>query len=302
MTGVQTCALPIFSHLYNQIIIIDEHKHHVKALEENHRNLQGARRFSLENHRGMELMQEYMDDIAENPSSKLIRGHSNIIYWSDDNDSFESAGRSIQANLRSLDFVPHRGKGASLRSLFINSYPLNVSCMENSLLYLVDMQVATALFVNNTGYRDSDRGIILNERLFNSPVTFDFWDEERKMVTSRNFCIVASTGKGKSFTANHIFRQLIDDGVILVIIDLGDSYLKLSKLFDKEDTMLFKYKNGESLGLNPFSLDNSELTAIKIEEICEFIWTLIKRLSQPSDVERTSLRKIVKAEIKKVCF
>ena len=57
--------------------------------------------------------------------------------------------------------------------------------------------------------------------------------------------------------------------------------------------MLFKYKNGESLGLNPFSLDNSELTAIKIEEICEFIWTLIKRLSQHSDVERTSLRKIV---------
>ena len=281
------------SHIYNQIVIIDDSKHHVRKLEENHRNLQGARRFSLENQRGMELMQEYMDDISRSQNSRLVRGHSNIIYWSDKQSDFERASRVIQAGLRSLDFVPHVGKGASLRSLFLNSYPLNVTCMEESLLYLVDLGVSTALFVNNTGYKDSSQGVILNDRLFNKPVKFDFWDSDRKMVTSRNFCIVASTGKGKSFTANHIFRQLIEQGIILVIIDLGDSYLKLSKLFDKEDVMLFKYKSGEPLGLNPFLRDEKELSALKIEEICEFVWTLIKRDKEPSDVERTSLRKIV---------
>lgn len=282
-----------FSHVYNQIVFVDDHKSHVRDLEENHRNLQGVRRFSLENQRGAELMQEYMDDIARNTGAHLVRGHTNVIYWGDRQEEFDDATRIIQARLRGLDFVPHRATGQKLRSLYVNSYPLNVTCMGAGQLYLTDLSVATALFVNNTNYQDAPKGILFNERLFNTPVKFDFWDAERKRITSRNFAMVASTGKGKSFTANHIFRQLIEDGIIVVIIDLGDSYLKLSKLLPAEETLLFRYKFGQPLGLNPFSLEGEALTALKTEEICEFIWTLVKRDAEPSDIERTSLRKIV---------
>lgn len=282
-----------FSHVYNQIVFIDEHKGHVRELEENHRNLQAARRFSLENQRGMELMQEYMDDISRNAGSRLVRGHTNVVYWGDTPQEFDDATRILQARLRTLDFVPHRAKGKELRNLYVNSHPLNVTCLGSGQLYLVDLAVATALFVNNTGYMSSPEGVMLNDRIFNAPVTFDFWDENRTRITSRNFALVASTGKGKSFTANHIFRQLIDEGITLVIIDLGDSYLKLSKLFDPEDTLLFRYRSGEPLGLNPFALEGCELTSLKTEEICEFVWTLVKREEEPTAAERTSLRKIV---------
>ena len=282
-----------FSHIYNQVIIIDDHRNHVKKLESNLRDMIGARRFSTENQRGVDELKGYLDETISNPQSRYIRGHSNIIYWSDDSFMFENATRNIQSILRTKDFIPYRGTGAGLKSLFLNSLPMNISCMEKNMFYLVDISVATALFVNNSNYKNAQEGIILNERMFNIPVKFDFWDSDRKMITSRNFAIVAPTGKGKSFTANHIFRQLVEDGIILVIIDLGDSYLKLSRLLPAEDTLVLRYKEGEPLGLNPFLLDGAQLTPLKIEEICEFIWTLIKRENEPTQAEMTSMRKIV---------
>lgn len=282
-----------FSHVYNQIVFIDEHKVHVRDLEDRRLALYGARRFSSQNRYGADQMQGYLDELAQDQGARLVRGHSNVIYWGDTAQEFEDAGRIIQARLRALDFVPHRAKGRELQNLYVNSFPLNVTYLGAGQLYLVDLAVATALFVNNTNYRNADTGVLLSERLFNTPVRFDFWDADKKLITSRNFAMVAPTGKGKSFTANHIFRQLIEQGITVVIIDLGDSYLKLSKLLPSHETMLFRYKCGQPLGLNPFALEGEKPDSIKIEELCEFVWTLVKRGEEPSDAERTSLRKIV---------
>lgn len=89
----------------------------------------------------------------------------------------------------------------------------------------------------------------------NIPVIIDLWDEEKNRINARNFFIIVPTGFGKSFNANHLFRQYYEEGSKTVIIDLGGSYKKLSALYPN-DTAYITYEEGKPLGINPFSLND----------------------------------------------
>ena len=281
-------------HIYNQIIFLDEHTYHTNTINKNLLHLKGGRKLSPENEAGAKRVQEYLDEVVEDPNMRYVRGHNNIIFWAENKAEFDAIKKRVSALLKSLDFKPTFVTRERLKDTFANSFFANASCLNNENVYLTDIRAAVSLFVFNSSYKNDDTGVVLNERIFNTPVVYDFWDERRRRKTSRNFAIIASTGRGKSFTAQHVLRQLIEQDVVTVIIDCGDSYLKLCKLFPPEDVAHFKYIEGESLGLNPFALsDPSELTALKIDEVCEFVWTLIKKDVTPTANERTSLRSIV---------
>lgn len=283
-------------HMYNQIIFVDDHKYHVNKIHKNFINLQAASRISPENKAGSVRLESYLNEVASDSNYHFIRGHNNVVFWADSKIEFEYRKKKIAALLKSCDFKPVYLTGERMKSVFYNTFFANTSCMDDDSLFLADLRIATCLFVTNTNYKDDPEGIIFTDRIFNIPVVHDFWSENNKArKVSRNFAIIAETGRGKSFFAQHLFRQLIDDGVIVVIIDLGDSYLKLSKLFPPEDVLMVKYKEGEPLGLNPFSLAHGEeISSTKIEELCQFVWTLIKKGEEPESNEDTSLRKIIK--------
>jgi conjugal transfer ATP-binding protein TraC len=113
------------------------------------------------------------------------------------------------------------------------------------------------LLQNVSNYKSDKEGIVFNERIFNTPVLKDVWDENKKRIKARNFGIIAPTGEGKSFLANHIFSQWIDRGYKIVIQDLGDSYQKLSYLYP-EKTIYVRYSHGQPLGVNPFYITDKK--------------------------------------------
>lgn len=281
------------NHIYNQIIFIDDHQAHYKAIHKNKVDLKGTARFNTQNGEDGEKVEGYLKEISNDSECKLIRGNNNIIFWCDTDKEFEYNKRKIQAELKNLDIMPYYPKKERLKSLYFNSFFANVSNLENQSMYMVGLHEALCLYVNSTNYKSEKEGIIFQERLWNVPVNFDFWDEMKRNLKSRNFMIVAPTGSGKSFAWAHILRQILEQGIIATIVDLGDSYLKFAKLLPEEDVAIFKYKEGEPLGLNPFSL-NGPITTKKIEEVREFVWTLIRRNKEIADPEQAAMRKIIK--------
>lgn len=281
-------------HIYNQIIYVDDHRSHINQIHKNKVNMYASRKLSPENMQGYKRLEGYLEEVANDPNSHYVRGHNNIIFWADTEEEFAYYKKTLASLLKFHEFKPVYPTQERLKSAFYNTFFSNASCLEVSSTYLVDLRVAACLFVTNTNYKNDDEGVIFNDRIFNIPVRHDIWDAKRKRKTSRNFAVIAPTGRGKSFTWEHISRQLIEDGVTNVVVDLGDSHIKMAKLFPKEQVAIFKYKEKEPLGLNPFGLQPGETpSAMKIEELCQFVWSLIKKTNEPSENEKTSLRKII---------
>lgn len=280
------------NHIYNQVIFLDDHKIHEETLNKNFRDSQGAIRFGT-NKSLSETLGRYIQENQGRASHRYVRGHSNIIFWADQPDEFDAAKKKISSELKAIGFRPYFATKERLKNLFLNSFFANVSCLDNNSLYITELGVCCAMFNNSSNYKNDKKGIYFNDRINNLPLRYDFWDYDKKYITSRNFMIVASTGRGKSFTSNHIFTQLLDDNVIHVIIDLGDSYLKMAKLYPPEKVEIFRYKSGEPLGLNPFVKEDESISPEKIEELCAFVWTLIKKTATPTELENTSMRKLI---------
>lgn len=281
-------------HVYNQIIYIDDHRHHVNQIYKHRTDMYGARRLSPENMTGYQRLDKCLEEVGNDSNSHYVRGHNNIVFWADTAEEFAYYKKNISSLLKFHEFKPVYPTQERLKAIFYNTFFANASCLDNANTYLVDLRIAACLFVTNTNYKNDSEGVIFNDRIFNVPVFHDIWDANRKRKTSRNFAIIAPTGRGKSFTWEHISRQLIEDNVTNVVIDLGDSHIKMAKLFPKDQVAIFKYKEGEPLGLNPFALLPGEVpSSMKVEELCQFVWSLIKKQNQPSENEKTSLRKII---------
>lgn len=284
-----------YNHIVNQILYIDEHKKHVNNMHKNLNALKSTRRYNPSNEAGARILEGALEDIINDNNSHFIRGHINIVYWSDDEAEFQYIKQQIISVLNRLSIKPNVPSREQLKNIFYNTYYTNTSHLNNNSCFITDIRAFSAMLLNSSNYKSDESGVYLTERVFNTPVLFDFWDEKKKNIVSRNFCIVAPTGRGKSVTANFLFRQLLEQDIIIVIIDLGGSYTKFSHLLPKEDVEIFSYKDGEPLGLNPFLLQDGEQSpsALKVDELAEFIWTLIKKESDPSEDEKTSMRKII---------
>lgn len=286
-------------HVVSQIIRIDNHNKLVNKIQGNIDSLQTWRKFSLENESNLKVLKEDLQAVLTDNAFKFVWGNTTVFFVGEDKADFENNKSAVESAIRNFKFSPEFMTGDGLKALYYNSFCANVKCLDESLMYLVSLDMALALSITNTNYYSDQKGIIFNDRLYNRPVRYDFWDENKKRIKSRNFGIIAPTGSGKSFTAQHILSQLIDQDILTVIIDMGDSYLKLSKLYPQDEVFVMKYDQNKSLGLNPFSLEKDErpesLDSSRIEEICNFLWVLIKQDSVPGADEQISLKKLVRS-------
>ena len=69
-----------------------------------------------------------------------------------------------------------------LKEQFLCSFFLNASCIDDANLYITDLKTATSLFINNTAYKNDPTGIYFEDRLYNIPVRYDFWDLNKKLI------------------------------------------------------------------------------------------------------------------------
>jgi type IV secretory pathway VirB4 component len=206
----------------------------------------------------------------------------------------EGIASKIKAEFKELDIIPYAPRGEERKNYLLNSYCCFSSNFSHEDLYVTDLKHALCLFINNSNYKSDPTGIIFNDREHNIPVLKDVWDEGKKRIKARNFAIFAPTGEGKSFLANNILRQYFENGVRLVIIDLGGSYTKFAKLYPEQYTVL-RYESGKSLGINPFYISNiDDVSPERLEDLSVFLLELIASDDKVTKAQSVAIKKILR--------
>ncbi|MBD8019057.1 TraG family conjugative transposon ATPase [Kaistella pullorum] len=284
-----------FDHVYNQIIYFEDNQKQLAELRRRHDLLKKSSTFDPQNKVNAGKLGVLIDEIAADiDSERLVRTHINVLFYGDNEAEIKSRRNQITEKFKSVDIKTRQPIGNFLNSVYCNSFYLFSGNFSDQQMFYGHLSLAT-LFINNcTNYKNDAQGVLLNSRIANIPVTVDTWDEEKKYVRARNFMIFAPTGYGKSFFANHLFRQYYEENARMVLVDLGGSYRKLAALYP-EDTAFIHYREGTAIGLNPFDLQGDKLSASKIEDLTEFLITHYKRDTRASENEKTALRKIIEA-------
>lgn len=287
------------NHIVNQILYLDDKQKWRKLLEKKIEELKKSSNFGTQNKVILKKIEHIVDQINNDDSARIIRGHLNIVYWDREAQQLESIGSQIKSEFKELDITPYYPRGEERKNYILNSHPCFSSNFSNEDLYVTDLKHALCLFINNTSYRTDRQGIIFNDREHNIPVLKDVWDEKKKRIKARNFAIFAPTGEGKSFLANNILRQYFEMGVRLVIIDLGGSYTKFASLYPEQYTVL-RYESGKSLGINPFFITKGDdVTPERLEDLSVFLFELIGEGTKPKKEQSVALKKILHAYYKK---
>ncbi|MBO0356206.1 MULTISPECIES: TraG family conjugative transposon ATPase [Flagellimonas] len=282
------------NHIVNQIIYLDDKHKWRKLLDKKIEELKKSSNFGTQNKVILKKIEDIVGKINEDDSSRIIRGHINIIFWDRDEALLERIASKIKTEFKELDIVPYYPKGEERKNYFLNSYCCHTSNFSNEDLYVTDLKHALCLYINNTSYQSDATGIIFNDRQHNIPVLKDVWDEKKKRIKARNFAIFAPTGEGKSFLANNILRQYFESGVRLVVIDLGGSYAKFAKLYPDKHIIL-RYEQGKNLGINPFYISNTDdLTPERLEDLAIFILELLASGKATTKAEEVAVKKVLR--------
>ncbi len=281
------------NHIVNQIIYLDDKHKWRKLLEKKIEELKKSSNFGTQNKVILKKVEAIVNQINEDDSSRIIRGHLNIIFWTREARELSRIASKIKTEFKELDIVPYYPKGEERKNYFLNSYFCFASNFSNEDLYVTDLKHALCLYINNTNYKSDATGIIFQDRQHNIPVLKDVWDERKKRIKARNFTIFAPTGEGKSFLANNILRQYFEAGVRLVIIDLGGSYAKFAKLYP-DDHIILRYEQGKNLGINPFYISNpNDVTPERLEDLSIFILELLASGKEATKAQSVALKKIL---------
>ncbi len=282
------------NHMVNQILYLDDKQKWRKLLDNKIEELHKSSNFGSQNKVVLGKIQHILDQINADDTSRIIRGHLNVIYWAKEAGELAQIASKVKTEFKELDVTPYYPRGEERKNYVLNSYCCFSSNFSDADLYVTDLKHALCLLINNTNYQSDPTGIIFNDRENNIPVLKDVWDEGKKRIKARNFAIFAPTGEGKSFLANNILRQYFESGVRLVIIDLGGSYTKFAKLYPQKYTVL-RYQSGKNLGINPFYISNSEdITPERLEDLSMFLFELFGSDLKVTKAQSVSIKKILR--------
>jgi len=280
------------NHIVNHILYLDDKHKWRKLLDKKVEELSKSSNFGSQNKVALKKVQHILDQINTDDSSRIIRGHLNIVFWHSEAEQVKRIGSQIKAVFKELDIVPYHPNGEERKHYFLNSHPCHSSNFANEDLYVTDLKHSLCLYINNTNYQSDAKGIIFNDRQYNIPVLKDVWDEGKHRIKARNFAIFAPTGEGKSFLANHILRQYFEQGVRLVLIDLGGSYAKFAQLYPNQHIIL-RYEQGKNLGINPFYIsEESDLTPERLEDLAVFLLELLA-VEKTSKAQEVAIKKVL---------
>lgn len=283
------------NHMVNQILVMDDNTRWRKQLEKKRETLKKSAGFGTQNLVVLEKIEAVLQAMNQDEQARIVRGQLNILYWDQDPVRLSGIAGEIKTCCKQLDIRPYVPQGEARKQYFLNTYFGFTSNFTDEDLYVSDLKHALCIWLHSANYKSDDHGIIFNDRQFNIPVIKDVWDERKKRIKARNFAIFAPTGEGKSFLANSILRQFFEQGVRLVIIDLGGSYTKFAGLY-ADASVVLRYQPGQSLGINPFYLPVGAVpTAEHLEELAIFLFELTSPGVAVKKEENVALKKMLQA-------
>jgi conjugal transfer ATP-binding protein TraC len=288
-----------FDHIVNQIIFIPAHEKLFSKLRSTAEEFHSARGFGM-NEGPAKAIKAYLQKLNDDKAgAKLVQAHFNVIVFTDNDSQRKEARHTIQNNFTDKDIKPYVPTGNAKKALFTNSFFAFSSRLPKRFTFITELEMACALFIPTTTYKDDKEGIYFSDRLFNIPIRRDVWDQDKRRIKSRNFGVIAPTGYGKSTLCQHLAYQFIEQNYKLVINDQGNSFQNLYRMYKDRSTML-NFKPGVPMGINPFETDDpNKVDTNRIQYLNDLINLFHFKGSIAADKiatgHNTSLRKIISA-------
>lgn len=281
-----------FDHVVNTVIYFPDIGQEKAALQKKRELFHATRKFSRQNEVYMEIMDAYLDEMANDGSIRPCRMHLNVNYFIDRGNKKVYRDK-ISTAFRKMDMQPREALGRAAQGFYYNSYFGHITGIPNNIAIPLTLPQVLCFYQPESNYKQEETGLYFNDRLFNLPVRKDLWNATK----AKNFFVMAPTGGGKSFLVAHLIRQWFENDYKIVIVDLGGSYEKLCALLEESrpnSTNYIRYQQGEPLGINPFNLDgDARPSTDKLNELTAFLLRLWKRGEVVEAVIEVSLRKLL---------
>lgn len=282
-----------FSHVYNQFIYLDNQNKIKKELELNTKRLRGSNLFSRKNRLNAQTNENFLNEI-EKENWKIVRMHTNIMAWGETPEQLKFIDDSIISAYTNMDMTIAEADKYEYDFLYMANLLGNGSAIPKEDTIQTYLNVAVCYFNFESNYRTSPKGILFNDRISNIPIYIDVFNApyEDKDITNRNYIIIAPSGSGKSVLAKSKIRQQIENPEnVTVVLNVGGDD-KMCRMYP-DDSLYFKYQEGQPLELNPFWLWEHTINSVKIEFLIDFVGLLWKNGQELNNDEISGLEKII---------
>lgn len=270
-------------------------QHYINSLKESVENLGRHRSFDKTIEHEFHTQSDLEREIREE-QKVLCEYHYNIMLLADDSEKLENYTDRAKSILTNAGFSFYIPSFEGLYCMFIGSVIGRSSNLDNSLFMLTDLDVSLCLCPTYTAVISDSEGIFFQDRVFQTPIKVDIWDEKKKRVPARNAIVVASTGGGKSVTTLNIVQQLIEQGTKTIVVEFGKSFYQLGELYPNKSIHI-DYSHDTPLGINPFYIPEGTMPdKDKVRTLVNLILVFWRMPSISSDTPQVvSLTKIVQA-------
>lgn len=247
-----------FDHIYNQYVVIGDPLTAMRKMEGKRRRLQSLAAYSRENALAREATDAMLNEAVAS-QRVLVRAHFNVMAWTDRPEEIREIRNRIGSAMAGIDAVAHQ-ETLGAPQLWWAGIPGNAGDLPENECFDTFLEQACCFLAVETNYRSSESsfGLRFGDRLTGRPVHVDIDDEARALSLTQNgnLFILSGSGGGKSFLTNHLCRSYYDQGMHIVIVDVGHSYQVLCKLLGG---YYFTYEEGNPIRFNPFYLGPGEV-------------------------------------------
>ena len=263
-------------HIVNTYIVIGDATG-LKKLEQKRLRLQSFGQYSRGNLLAADATNAYLQEAAGGQRVP-VRVHVNVLAWTSRKEELRELRAELVSAIAGLDGVAHE-ETVGAAQLWWAGIPGNAGELPDNECFDCLLDTADCFLAMEGNYRSSNSpfGVRLGDRLTGRPVNVDIDVEAKRLglIQNFNFFVLASSGAGKSFLMNHLCRSWYDQGMHIVIVDVGHSYRGLCALVGGQ---YYEYKENDPMRFNPFRLGVGEVfDTEKKESLKSLLLALWKR-------------------------
>jgi conjugation system TraG family ATPase len=266
-------------HIVNTFIVIGDTAS-LKKLEQKRLRLQSFGQYSRGNILAAEATNAYLQE-AMGGQRVPVRVHVNVMAWTDRAAELRDLRARLVSAIAGLDAVAHE-ETVGAAQLWWAAIPGNAGELPDNECFDSLLDTACCFLPMEGNYRSSSSpyGVRFGDRLTGRPVNVDIDVEPRRqgLIQNGNFFVLAGSGGGKSFLMNHLCRTWYDQGMHIVIVDVGHSYRGLCGLVGG---VYYEYEEKKPMRFNPFRLGPGEVfDTEKKESLKSLLLALWKRTDE----------------------
>lgn len=266
-----------YEHTLNTYIFHDDQVAIKKDLEARRKQLRGFSRFGNSNAENEERLATFLKSV-EQENVRIVRSHFNITIWDNNEEILKQKDKVIQSTFGKVGIIPTEYIYDDLRYIYLSSF---VGCggylpKEYTFTSYLNLALCYILY-EGSSVVNSKKGYYYTNRNNNAPYRIDtfFSPYEDGLIDNRNYLVISPSGGGKSFSSRNRLLQQYRMGFDQVVINIGgdDKLCRVINSFGKDEALYIEYKEGQTLSINPFYVENT-INNDKIEFLISFIWLL----------------------------